>query len=50
MTKRLRNKVIFVEDTKMKKDIFGNKIKLSTVLTVCACAVVAFMLWLLFNI
>lgn len=32
----------------MKKDIF--KLKFSTVLTVCVCALVAFLLWLYFNI
>ena len=32
----------------MKKDIFG--IKISTLLVVGICAVVAFMLWLFFNI
>ena len=32
----------------MKKDIFG--IKLSTILVIGVCAIVAFMLWLFFNI
>ena len=32
----------------MKKDIFG--IKISTILVIGVCAVVAFMLWLFFNI
>ena len=32
----------------MKKDIFG--IKLSTVLTFFGCVVIAFLLWLYFNI
>ena len=31
----------------MKKDIFG--IKISTILAIGVCAVVAFMLWLFFN-
>ena len=32
----------------MKKDIFG--IKVSTILTIGVCAILAFMLWLFFNI
>ena len=32
----------------MKKDIFG--IKVSSILTVLACVVIAFLLWLYFNI
>lgn len=32
----------------MKRDIFG--IKVSTILTVLACIVIAFLLWLYFNI
>ena len=32
----------------MKKDIFG--IKISTILAIGVCAVVAFMLWLFFNV
>jgi hypothetical protein len=32
----------------MKKEIFG--IKFSTILTVFACVIVAFLLWLYFNI
>ena len=32
----------------MKKDIFG--IKVSTILTLLACVVIAFLLWLYFNI
>mgnify|MGYP003314105959 CR=1 FL=1 len=32
----------------MKKDIFG--IKVSTILTIFACIVIAFLLWLYFNI
>jgi hypothetical protein len=34
---------------KVKKDLFG-RIKISTVLVIGVCAVVAFMLWLFFNI
>ena len=32
----------------MKKDIFG--IKISTILAIGVCAIVAFMLWLFFNV
>ena len=33
----------------MKKDLFG-RIKISTILVIGVCAVVAFMLWLFFNV